>query len=102
MIDQLQRLAEIWVRVSERSLSRLATIVVNRGHFFDSLQGGGDCGTETFEKFLSFFRNGDNWPAGRVPQDAADLLDNFENIAVEAGASTGKGDGFSREQERAA
>ncbi len=90
MIEQLCQLAEIWATANDRSVARLATIVLNRGHFFETLRNGGDCGTETFEKFLSFFRDGANWPDQRVPQDAVDLLDNFENIAVSAAASTGK------------
>lgn len=90
MIEQLCQLADIWAVASDRSVARLATIVLNRGHFFETLRSGGDCGTETFEKFLTFFRDGSNWPAQRVPQDAVDLLDNFENIAVAAAASTGK------------
>ncbi len=102
MIEQLVQLAAIWSRANDRSLSRLATIVLNRGHFFESLDRGGDCGTETFEKFLLFFRDGANWPDQRVPQDAADLLDNFENIAVEAAASTGKSEDLTAAAERAA
>lgn len=90
MIEHLRRLGEIWSGASGLSLARLGTVVVNRGHFFAGLEGGKDCGTETFEKFLLFFRDGANWPDERVPQEAADLLDNFENIAVETAASTGK------------
>lgn len=88
--DQLVELGEVWTRATGLSLGRLGTIVVNRGHFFDGLQRGGDCGTDTFIKFLHFFRSGDNWPGGQVPADAAALLDNFENIAVATDAATGK------------
>lgn len=82
MKDQLIRLATIWATVSSRSVARLATIVVADGKFFDRIGARGkDLQTETFEKFLSFFRDGANWPDGRIPQTAVDLLDNFANIA---------------------
>lgn len=90
MIDQLMRLASIWAETNDRSLARLATLVANDGSLFTRLDAGGRLTTETFEKFLLFFRDGANWPDERVPQEAADLLDNFENIAVETAASTGK------------
>lgn len=42
---------------SERhiSLSRLATIVVNDGKFFDRIGRGGDFTVRTYERFLEFF-----------------------------------------------
>lgn len=93
MVEQLVRLAEIWSATNDRSLSRLATRVINRGHFFEQpLDQMNRAGLHTFEKFLTFFRDGGNWAGGLIPAAAVDLLDNFENIAVEAGASTVKGD----------
>ena len=86
--EQVERLADIWAEASGRSKSRLATIVVNRGHFFESMRGKATYSIEAFEKFLSFFRNGDNWPEGHIPEQAVQLLDNFENIATEAAPST--------------
>lgn len=100
--DHLLELGTIWARVSDRSLATLASKVANDSGLFGRLAGGKEVNTGTFEKFLHFFRNGDNWPDQRVPQDAVDLLDNFENIAVEAAASTGKDVDVSRERERAA
>lgn len=89
--EQLVRLAEIWCEANDRSLSRLATIVINRGHFFDSDHDTmARSSMQTFEKFLTFFRDGGNWKGGRIPSAAVDLLDNFENIATEASASTVK------------
>lgn len=91
MVEQLVRLAEIWCEANERSLSRLATIVINRGHFFESpIDQINRSGLQTFEKFLTFFRDGGNWKGGHIPAAAVDLLDNFENIATEAEASTVK------------
>ena len=102
MTDQLLRLGTIWSEVSERSLATLGSKVANESGLFARLADGKDCNTGTIEKFLSFFRDGANWPAGRVPQDACDLLDNFENIAVEASASTGKSGDLTAAAERAA
>lgn len=96
MIDQLVRLAEIWAVTNGRSTARLSTLVANDGDLFNRItQRGGRLTTETFEKFLTFFRDGGNWAGGLIPAAAVDLLDNFENIAVEAGASTVKGDAYS-------
>lgn len=88
--EQLVELAKIWSRANDKSIARLATIVVNRGHFFDSdIDTMSRAGIQTFEKFLRFFRDGGNWEGGVIPAAAVDLLDNFENIATEAAASTG-------------
>lgn len=111
IVEQLVELARIWAEANEKSLSRLATIVINRGHFFEtSIDQMNRSGMQTFEKFLIFFRDGGNWKGGRIPDAAVALLDNFENIATEAGASSGKsGDvtdaaaaAVAAEQERAA
>lgn len=91
MIDQLVHLATIWADANSRSRSRLATLVVNDGKFFDKveMQGAG-CTVATFEKFLLFFRDGANWPEGRIPEAACDLLDNFSNIALTSSAHPGE------------
>lgn len=89
MKEQLLRMADLWSQADGRSIARLATIVVRDGKFFDRIgRVGKDLQTETFEKFLSFFRDGANWPDGRIPQAACDLLDNFANIATGSAAST--------------
>lgn len=93
LIDQLQAMANIWAETNERSLSRLATIVVNDGHFFERIGRKRDCNTQTFEKFLIFFRVPGNWPDDSIPHAAAGLLDNFANIAMEAAASEGMDSG---------
>ncbi len=91
MIDQLVHLATIWADANSRSRSRLATLVVNDGKFFDKIEmQGAGCTVATFEKFLLFFRDGANWPDGRIPEAACDLLDNFSNIALTSSAHPGE------------
>jgi hypothetical protein len=90
MTEQLIALGECWSDASKRSLSRLATRVQNDSKFFDRLAQTGTCTTATFEKFLTFFRDAANWPDAVIPQAAAELLDNFENIAS-AAAAEGEG-----------
>ncbi len=88
-IDHLLTIAEIWCRATGRSLSALGNAVANDGKFFGRLERGTYPTVATFEKFLSFFRDGANWPDGRIPQPAGDLLDNFSNIATAAPESPG-------------
>jgi hypothetical protein len=88
--DQLLELGTIWARVSDRSLATLASKVANDSGLFVRLSGGKEVNTGTFEKFLHFFRDEANWPDGTVPQAAAALLVNFENIAVGGASSTVK------------
>lgn len=102
LVDHLQELARLWGEASGRSLSRLATRVVNDGDFFRRLDRGGGFKDATFEKFLGFFRDGANWPDNVIPLAAVELLDRLENIAVEGEAATGLGDDLSRGSELAA
>lgn len=90
--NQLLRLATIWSVATSRSRATLSSKVAQDSALFERLERGGRLTTETFERFLPFFRDGANWPHGHIPQDAADLLDNFENIATDAAASTGQKD----------
>lgn len=83
-IAQLVRLGEIWSETNGRSLARLSTIVANNGQLFTQIsKPGATCTVATYAKFLSFFRDGANWPDGRIPHAATELLDNFANIATE-------------------
>lgn len=89
-IDQLIQLADIWCAANSRSRSRLSTIVVNSGRFFSLIERpGATCTIAIFEKFLCFFRDGANWPDGRIPEPACELLDNFSTIALPTPASPG-------------
>lgn len=87
--DYLIRLGEIWCRESGLEETTLGGRLANDGKLYRRLRDGGGVNTRRFQDFLQWFRDGASWPDGRVPQDAADLLDNLENIAVEAAASTG-------------
>ena len=84
MTDQIVTLAKIWCASTGLSLPRLATLVLNRGSFFDRMaEPGTSCNVETIERFLLFFRDEGKWPEGVIPDTALDLLDNFANIAAQ-------------------
>lgn len=88
--DQLIYLADQWAEANGKSIATLAKIVVSDNKFFVRIsQPGKDLHTETFEKFLSFFRDGANWPDGRISEPACELLDNFSTIALPAPAHPG-------------
>jgi hypothetical protein len=57
-----------------RSLARVATIIVNRGSFFEALESGGTCTTRNLEKATAYFRDPTNWPNGHIPDDALRAL----------------------------
>jgi hypothetical protein len=57
-----------------KSLSRVATIVVNRGSFFERLQQDVSFSVRNLERFAEWFRNAENWPRGEIPQNAAEAL----------------------------
>jgi len=57
-----------------RSLARVATVVLNRGSFFTSLERGSTCSTRNFDKLIAYFADNSNWPSGQVPSDAKALL----------------------------
>lgn len=60
-----------------RSLARVATIVVNRGAFFERLKIGKTCTLTSFEVFIGWFANAENWPTKSIPVDAAALINSF-------------------------
>lgn len=74
----LLKIARLYAEASDkhggRSLRRLATIVVNRGSFFDALERGATCSARNLEKFIQHFAISENWPLGMVPEEAAFLL----------------------------
>lgn len=57
-----------------KSLSRVATIVVNSGAFFNRLREGKTFSVGNLEKFAAWFRVPANWPDRAIPQDAVAAL----------------------------
>jgi len=53
-----------------KSLARVATLVVNRGSFFERLREGGGCSARNLAKFAEWFRDPANWPDGLIPHAA--------------------------------
>lgn len=67
-----------------KSLARVATIVANRGSFFDAIEGGATCTVRNFEQFALYFADPANWPNQTVPADAAKALASVGRPATEA------------------
>ncbi len=82
LTEYIDHLAIAWTEATGRSPGALGALVVNDGKFMGRIRTGTKPTTETFEKFLAFFRAGENWPDNRIPLAAAELLDRLENIAV--------------------
>lgn len=57
-----------------KSLSRIATIVVSSGAFFNRLRDGKTFSVTNLEKFASWFRVPANWPDRTIPHAAATAL----------------------------
>jgi len=57
-----------------KSLSRVATIVVSSGAFFNRLRDGKTFSVTNLQKFASWFRVPANWPDHKIPHDAATAL----------------------------
>lgn len=77
METELVEIADAYAREAvgrAKSLSRVATIVVNRGSFFTSLKRGQTCSVRNFERMLQFFEQKTNWPDHFIPSDAQQLL----------------------------
>jgi hypothetical protein len=57
-----------------KSLSRVATIVVNNGAFFARLREGKPFLVHNLERFADWFRRPQNWPEGCIPHAAVEAL----------------------------
>ena len=57
-----------------KSLARVATIVVNRGSFFERLRDGGGCSARNLDRLADWFRDPANWPNGITKHALAGLL----------------------------
>lgn len=73
LIERLFALAEMWARENDRSLSRLATIVVNDGKLFDRIAAGGSCTVATYERLIGHLADPANWTTP-IPPEALKLL----------------------------
>lgn len=73
LIERLIALAEMWARENDRSLSRLATIVVNDGKLFDRIAAGGSCTVATYERLIAHLSDPSNW-ANPMPAEAGVLI----------------------------
>ncbi|WBO22302.1 hypothetical protein [Sphingomonas abietis] len=62
------------VRHGGRSLSRVATILVNQGCFFHRLESGKTCTARNLERVAAHFRVPANWPNGVIPDVAVAAL----------------------------
>lgn len=58
--DTLLHAAAEYCTRTGMSRSRLATIVVNDGKFFDRIERGGGFTTKTYQRFLDFFRENEH------------------------------------------
>lgn len=57
-----------------KSISRIATIVLNRGSFFTSLKEGRGCSARNLDRIAGWFRIPANWPDGSIPEVAEHAL----------------------------
>lgn len=57
-----------------KSLSRVATIVVSSGAFFNRLRAGSTFSVTNLEKFAAWFRMPANWPDHEIPKAAVAAL----------------------------
>lgn len=53
-----------------KSLSRVATIVVSSGAFFNRIRAGKTFSVSSLERFATWFRQPTNWPTGSIPANA--------------------------------
>lgn len=59
-VEHLVHLLDAYAAHTSRKPSTVGVYAVNDGAFFPRLQNGGDCGTRTFHRVLSWFDQ--NWP----------------------------------------
>jgi hypothetical protein len=57
-----------------KSLARVATIVVNRGSFFERLRDGAGCSSRSLGRLFEWFRDPANWPANDISDEARSAL----------------------------
>lgn len=57
-----------------KSLARVATIVVNRGSFFERMRDGAGCSARNLERLVEWFRDPANWPEASITSNASAVL----------------------------
>jgi hypothetical protein len=76
--DALRIIAESYSRAiavnGGMSLARIATLVVNRGSFFNRLSHDTSFSARNLDRLATWFRNEDHWPHNNIPEDAAAAL----------------------------
>ena len=61
LTEQLSIVAQAYTKATGKSLARISTLIFNGGGRLDTIIGGGDLNTRSFEKAMGWFS--DNWPA---------------------------------------
>ncbi|WP_267382588.1 MULTISPECIES: hypothetical protein [unclassified Sphingomonas] len=69
-----------------KSLSRVATIVVSSGAFFQRLRAGKTFSVQTLDRFAEWFRVPANWPDRIIPHDACCALISIGRPPVDVSA----------------
>jgi hypothetical protein len=73
--SRLIRCAEAWAQAHDCGVSRLGKRVAGDANFFVRLESpDATCNIATLEKFGRFLGAGENWPAGRVPDDVVAFI----------------------------
>ena len=92
LLERLKQVSDAWAAANDRSLARLATIVVNDGSFFTRLASDKpNATTATLIKFAQFFADPANWPDGHIPSEAVSFV-HVNGLSVpEGAAATGQG-----------
>ena len=76
--DALRIIAESYSRAiavnGGMSLARIATLVVNRGSFFNRLSHDTSFSARNLDRLAAWFRNEGHWPHHNIPEDAAAAL----------------------------
>lgn len=67
------------------SLARVATIVLNRGSFFNRLSGDTSFSVKNLDRLATWFRNEGNWPHNNIPHDAVEALFSIGRPPLAAG-----------------
>ncbi len=76
----LMSLSRIYSQTTGRSLARLSTIVAKDGKMLARIESGGSCTVTMFDRFVTFFRDQENWGAHPIPAEAQSILTALEAV----------------------